>query len=578
MSHSRLWGQEEPQGPAGEILGSLDDTEFLDAVASIRSRLHNVLPSYMVPTIFFPLNHVPLAKTGKADRRLLRQLVTALSLDKLDAFGRGQVAKREPASTMEWALQGLFAKVLALNPEQVSAEDHFFRLRGDSISAMNLVAEARRSNLYITVADVFNHPTLSNLAKVIREDPTSQRPSAFVPAFALLPDDEGQRRTIWQQAVQDCSMPMDQVEDIYPCTALQEGLMALSTQKTGMYTGQLILDLTISVDVNRLQAAWQAVVDANPILRTRLIQTEFGESFQVIARHHDIFWSQGHSVEEYVKADLAKPMMLGQPLARFALIRQPEILPTTSSPSTMIVTMHHAIHDRWTIPLLLRQADAAYHGTQLQTKAFSPFIKHIAMQDKASAQAFWKSEFTGLEAPPFPVPSAPIATNGAETRSSLERTIPVHLPADSTITLSNVIRLAWAVVISAYTDSKDVVFGLTVTGRSAPLTQVDEITGPTIATLPFRVRLGVDETIEMALAAVQQQMTRTIKFEQTGLQHIRKMGPEAAAACDFHSPRHPTSPRHGCCQCSDACTTFPHRLYSVRQLPSVASLRAYSKE
>lgn len=416
VSHSRSWGQEEPQGPAGEILGSLDDTEFLDAVASIRSRLHNVLPSYMVPTIFFPLNHVPLAKTSKADRRLLRQLVTALSLDKLDAFGRGQVVKREPASTMEWALQGLFAKVLALNPEQVSAEDHFFRLRGDSISAMNLVAEARRSNLYITVADVFNHPTLSNLAKVIREDPTSQKPSAFVPAFALLPDDEGQRRTIWQQAVQDCSMPMDQVEDIYPCTALQEGLMALSTQKTGMYTGQLVLDLTISVDVNRLQAAWQAVVDANPILRTRLIQIESGGSFQVIARHHDIFWSQGHSMEEYLKAGLAKPMKLGQPLARFALIRQLEIHPTTSSPPTMIVTMHHAIYDRWAIPLLLHQADAAYHGTQIQTKAFSPFIKHIATQDKASAQAFWKSEFAGLEAPLFPVPSAPIATNGAGNR------------------------------------------------------------------------------------------------------------------------------------------------------------------
>lgn len=82
----------------------------------------------------------------------------------------------------------------------------------------------------------------------------------------------------------------------------------------------------------------------------------------------------------------------------------------------MIVTMQHAIYDRWAIPLLLHQADAAYHGTQIQTKAFSPFIKHIATQDKASAQAFWKSEFAGLEAPLFPVPSAPIATNGAGNR------------------------------------------------------------------------------------------------------------------------------------------------------------------
>ena len=536
IAHSRSLDVEESQGHADEMLGSLDDAEFQAAVASTRSRLHSVLPNYMVPTVFFPLNKVPMTKTGKADRRLLHQLVTALSLDELEAFERNQVTKRAPASPMEWALQGLFAKVLALDPEQVSADDHFFRLRGDSISAMNLVAEARRSNLYLTVADVFTYPTLFDLAKVVR-DATSQPPSAFVPAFALLPDDEGRRRAIWQQAVQDCDILMDQVEDIYPCTPLQEGLMALSTQKTGMYTGQLVLDLATTIDVDRLQTAWQAVVDANPILRTHIIQTESGGSFQVIARRHQIFWSQGSSVNKYLTEDLAQPMRLGQSLARFALIQQPESHPTTVSLFTMIITMHHAIHDRWTIPLLLRQADAAYHGKQLQTQLFSPFIKHITMQDMTSAQAFWTSEFAGLEAPPFPVSSAPTVSEGTETRSSLERSIPVHIPADSTITLSNVIRLAWAVVVSAYTDSKDVVFGLTVTGRSAavPQVNVNELTGPTIATLPLRVRVAADETVEMALAAVQQQITRTISFEQTGLQYIRKMGPEAAAACDFQT-------------------------------------------
>ncbi|PHH92579.1 hypothetical protein CDD83_6741 [Cordyceps sp. RAO-2017] len=97
------------------------------------------------------------------------------------------------------------------------------------------------------------------------------------------------------------------------------------------------------------------------------------------------------------------------------------------------------------------------------------------------------------------------------------------------------IQLSWAVTLSHYTDSQDVVFGLTSNGRAAPLDEIAEVTGPTIATVPVRVSLGSDKTISASLSEMQQQTIAMIPFLHHGLHRIRKLGADAAWACDFQT-------------------------------------------
>ncbi|KAE8823687.1 hypothetical protein HRS9122_10456 [Pyrenophora teres f. teres] len=59
--------------------------------------------------------------------------------------------------------------------------------------------------------------------------------------------------------------------------------------------------------------------------------------------------------------------------------------------------------------------------------------------------------------------------------------------------------------------------------------------GPTIATVPLRVRVRGDQTVSDFLKFLQQQATDMITYEQTGLQHIAKMGPSARHACGFQT-------------------------------------------
>src|SRR5690606_36736290 len=83
----------------------------------------------------------------------------------------------------ERQLQTLWAATLKVPPQDVGAGDDFFLSGGDSISAMRLVAKAREAGgMPLTVADIFQHPVLADLAKVLdargsENAPLIQRPS-----------------------------------------------------------------------------------------------------------------------------------------------------------------------------------------------------------------------------------------------------------------------------------------------------------------------------------------------------------------------------------------------------------------
>lgn len=85
------------------------------------------------------------------------------------------------------------------------------------------------------------------------------------------------------------------------------------------------------------------------------------------------------------------------------------------------------------------------------------------------------------------------------------------------------------------TNSDRVVFGITTSGRSAPISGIHEMVGPTIATVPFHVNILQPQKALDYLAAVQQQATDMIPFEQFGLQRIAKTSPEAQQACMFQT-------------------------------------------
>ncbi|EGD94907.1 nonribosomal peptide synthetase [Trichophyton tonsurans CBS 112818] len=134
-------------------------------IKSVRKQIEEVLPRYMLPSTYIPVKRIPITATGKADRRELRRMAASLSTREIEALGEASVDEWAPPQTeKECAMQGLWAEVLKIEDrDRISASDSFFRLGGDSIAAMKIVALGRQRGLEFTVRDVFQHPVLREL-------------------------------------------------------------------------------------------------------------------------------------------------------------------------------------------------------------------------------------------------------------------------------------------------------------------------------------------------------------------------------------------------------------------------------
>ncbi|MGW2332205.1 amino acid adenylation domain-containing protein, partial [Streptomyces sp. NPDC001700] len=126
------------------------------AQEELRAHLARTLPDYMVPQVIVELDALPLTSVGKLDR-------TALPVPEFAAA----LAGRAPRTGREELLCGLFAEVLGV--AEVSIDDAFFDLGGDSIMSIQLVSRARRAGLVISPKDVFERKTVVALAEVATE-------------------------------------------------------------------------------------------------------------------------------------------------------------------------------------------------------------------------------------------------------------------------------------------------------------------------------------------------------------------------------------------------------------------------
>ncbi|MFE0250748.1 amino acid adenylation domain-containing protein [Streptomyces sp. NPDC059010] len=119
----------------------------------LRRAVSAVLPDYMVPSAFVPVDGFPLTLNGKLD--------TAALPAPTRSAGPAAQPPRNPA---EERLALLFADVLGL--DSVGVHDSFFALGGDSIVSMRLVSQARAAGFTISPRDVFERPTIAELAEL----------------------------------------------------------------------------------------------------------------------------------------------------------------------------------------------------------------------------------------------------------------------------------------------------------------------------------------------------------------------------------------------------------------------------
>jgi amino acid adenylation domain-containing protein len=507
----------------GNIFGSFSN-KFQAALQKMTQELFKDLPGYMVPSAYIPLWKMPLLVSCKTDRKRLREIGTSVTRQDLRRFNAMMSEKKEPTTETEIKLGALWAKLLGGDAD-FSANDNFFSMGGDSLRAMRLVAAAREEGIVLNVPDIMLNPTLSAMAA--KATPLSEEETDDVQPFSLIGEDwDAEQAKI--ESAQLCNVNVSVVEDIYPCTPLQEGLMALSAKFNDAYVAQRVATLPVEAG-RKLKKAFDIAVADLPVMRTRIINVPGRGLFQVVLTDGKLVREYGSDVAKFLEIDRKEPMDLGKALFRYGLVEE-----DGGDKAHFVITMHHAVYDGWSMPLVFERVNRAFVGQDTSRPAsFKHFIKHLTKLDPTIAKDYWEQRLDGASQHQFP----PLPQKGYITQadSLLEHYVNVPTSAHSKLTLATIIRGAWALVSSLYMGHPDIIFGETLTGRSAPVHGIEQIEGPMITTIPVRVRLSLDRPISEFLQAVHAQTVQQIPHEHLGLQNIRRLSKDARVACELRT-------------------------------------------
>jgi thioesterase domain-containing protein len=141
----------------------------------LRARLEQILPDYMVPSLFVNVPELPLTPSGKIDRRsLIAHQMTDVTPD--ETFVR-------PRTDLERKLAEIFEHLLDVRP--ISVTGNFFSLGGHSLLAVRLFSEIAKScGAKLPPSTVFRAPTVESLARILTEQAVGQDWASLVPIKA----------------------------------------------------------------------------------------------------------------------------------------------------------------------------------------------------------------------------------------------------------------------------------------------------------------------------------------------------------------------------------------------------------
>ncbi|XP_014550476.1 hypothetical protein COCVIDRAFT_31812, partial [Bipolaris victoriae FI3] len=226
--------------------------------ASADAKLAEQLPSYMVPQVYFAIDELPTTTSGKTDRRRLREigaLFSAQQLAELRTASEGGGAKQAPSTEAERTMQQLWARVLNIKPGRIGLDDSFFRLGGDSITAMQLSVSARRLHIRLSTRDVFLKKTIRQLARNVDAEEPLTLPTAT-------------------RDVTDTPFNLSPIQELY-----------LSLESTGKacFDQYFFLRLSDPTQKELLHSAFCTLVDRHSMLRARFCRPNGGAWQQYIS-------------------------------------------------------------------------------------------------------------------------------------------------------------------------------------------------------------------------------------------------------------------------------------------------------
>jgi hypothetical protein len=245
---------------------------------------------------------------------------------------------------------------------------------------------------------------------------------------------------------------------------------------------------------------------------------------QVVLKEHPANIAILECSEDDMAARLSTQASLGlpenQPPHRMRICKTPQ------GKVICVLEMSHAISDGSSMPILFRDLALAYEGAvpESHLPVFQDYIAYLQGRPSSKILTYWENYVMDVEPCYFPTLNDGVAE--PKVLRALEQDISHALElqafcTDNGITLSNVLQLAWALVLQTYTGMDDVCFGYLVSSRDAPVRGIDEAVGVFINMLICRVRLNPVTAVGDLLDSVQKDLMASMEHKEVSLAHVQ---------------------------------------------------------
>ena len=339
---------------------------------------------------------------------------------------------------------------------------------------------------------------------------------------------------------------MRNVEDIYPLSPLQEGVLfhILLEPGSGAYVVHLRFTIEGNFNAVAFKRAWQKVMERHSVLRSSFVWEKVPKPKQIVRQQVTLAWDDRdwHEFTQEKQAELLKEYVsqehqrgfdpMHAPLMRMGLMRLGE------DRFQFTWNYSHLLLDGWSANVVLGELSECYRATCDGREAELPrpvpyrnFIGWLQQQNKGETEGFWRKTLKGFIAPTqLGVEDLKLRSNGHDTTDYPEiseivsRTTTAELQSIASrhrLTLSTFLAAAWAWLLGVYGATADVVFGTTVSGRPARLPGVESMVGVLANTIPLRVIMSGHQQLVDWLREIQNHQLQMSSYEYVSLVEIK---------------------------------------------------------
>ena len=322
------------------------------------------------------------------------------------------------------------------------------------------------------------------------------------------------------------------IEDIMALTPIQEGILFhyLKNPEGDEYFEQLSMTISGELDQKVFRQAWELVARCNRILRTTFRWENLQEPVQLVLKNTQV------SIEFYQDID-PEQLKEDDRKIKFNLEEIPfrvKLCQLDNKKYMMVISHHHILFDGWSTGIILKEFFHTYsnlvkgHDTKpIEKGQYKEYVKLVQDRDKKGQREYWENYLEDFETrtilTDFDGSGEEMKIERYHSTFSKETLDQLHqYSKKNNITTAAFLYLAWGLLLKRYCQNDDIVFGTTVSGRTAQIDNIENTVGLFINTLPLRIKYKQDTTVAELLQELNSSIRKREKYESTPLVEIQE--------------------------------------------------------